>query len=525
MSPLETSHLSRKRQLPEHSSERHPKRQQLDQSTSTYWDNLSTIHLTKNALREHDRRNSALEQLRTLHKPANRQHRRLNTRQFQAEQKERLELIRLPEFLRDSSRTQSKDIARLSRLGGPDLSDLKGYPVPMISRTPSSRQKRRAESPPSSSTRDAKTMTKSSSTAYSRNFQQHLIDHSVYPYGYQYPNGRRLEKPRNWKEINEILGHPRASLSPPRFSEEVFENFARADAHASKENAVITTVIPILEGNISDRKRLGGEYPFGNLAPLTDGTLSAAKPDRFYGARPEELNRPIREALGNQIIPSTQHDLPMIPNFFLEAKGPDRSPAVAIRQACYDGALGARGMHALQSYLQDEVTYDHNAYTLTSTYQSGTLRLYATHISKPDDPNSRPEYIMTQVGGWYLSGDIETFRRGATAFRNARDWTKKKREELISKANERFRNAHSQTSSTSQYQPSDMAIILGDSDTSTEPAGNQDAAEWNFAVEDGVPQGNPGNPRNPRTRSSESLRTVGDGASQATDHTTPRLPN
>ncbi|EEH22025.2 hypothetical protein PABG_04236 [Paracoccidioides brasiliensis Pb03] len=41
----------------------------------------------------------------------------------------------------------------------------------------------------------------------------------------------------------------------------------------------------------------------------------------------------------------------------LEAKGPDGPLAVAIRQACYDGAPGARGMHSLQSCLQDGPTF------------------------------------------------------------------------------------------------------------------------------------------------------------------------
>ncbi|EFW14297.1 hypothetical protein D8B26_007044 [Coccidioides posadasii str. Silveira] len=117
-------------------------------------------------------------------------------------------------------------------------------------------------------------------------------------------------------------------------------------------------------------------YLFGNLAHLTDDTLSRAKPDHFYGARPEQLNRQIRKDLSDQIIPSTQDDLPMAPNFFLEAKGPDGSLAVATRQACYDGALGARGMHSLQTYRQDKLTYDNNAYTITSTYHGGQLKLY-----------------------------------------------------------------------------------------------------------------------------------------------------
>ncbi|KAI0187943.1 hypothetical protein F4808DRAFT_466292 [Astrocystis sublimbata] len=41
-----------------------------------------------------------------------------------------------------------------------------------------------------------------------------------------------------------------------------------------------------------------------------------------------------------RIVPSTQPDLPVAPNFFLAAKGPDGSLAVVERQACYDGALG-----------------------------------------------------------------------------------------------------------------------------------------------------------------------------------------
>ncbi|EEH48528.2 uncharacterized protein PADG_04607 [Paracoccidioides brasiliensis Pb18] len=59
----------------------------------------------------------------------------------------------------------------------------------------------------------------------------------------------------------------------------------------------------------------------------------------------------------------------------LEAKGPDRPLAVAIRQACYD----------------------------------------VTHISKSDDPENRSEYIMTQHKGWSMMSDLETFRQGAVA--------------------------------------------------------------------------------------------------------------
>ncbi|OAT04355.1 hypothetical protein BDBG_00923 [Blastomyces gilchristii SLH14081] len=284
-------------------------------------------------------------------------------------------------------------------------------------------RKRRAGSPPSSTSRDTKTISKTSSTsAYSRNFQQNLIDH----------------------------------------------------------------VIPILDGDISDPKCVGGDYSFRNLTSLTDGTLAAAKPDHFYGACPEQLNHQIRVDLSHHIVPD---DLPMAPNFVFEAKGPDGSLAVATRQACYDGALGARGMHALQSYQQGEPTYDNNAYTLTSTYHGGQLKLYTTHVSKSDNPDR------------------------ASAYRNGRDWAKETRDELTRVVNTRFSEARSPHSSIFQHRTtSDLTPILDDSDGSTERDEYQNA-QWTFAApveEEEVPRGNP---KTPKIRASESLGTAGHAAS------------
>ena len=36
-----------------------------------------------------------------------------------------------------------------------------------------------------------------------------------------------------------------------------------------------------------------------------------------------------------------------------------------------------------------------------------------------------------------MTGDLDTFRQGANAYRNARDWTKEQRDEAIWRANER----------------------------------------------------------------------------------------
>ena len=444
------------------------KRQRLNHPTTesqppAFWDNLSKIWLTKRALRELNRRNiqPVSSQPRSQHRRA----RRPVTRNFLAELKRNRRVIQsAPDYLHHCEPRTLKDIKQFARNGGPDLSDLKGVsitrypptsietdalqlsePVDPLSHTmnssqSSSRGRKRSlastvDTRPTTDTTNTKTT--ESSGPYSRNFQQKLIDDGVYPDEYEYPDGRVPPEPDNLEEINGILTQPRPSLSPSQFSNEKFKEFKRTDAHVSKENKATKTVIPIIEGKIKDGKCVEGDVLFTNLTPLTNDVLTAAKPDLYYGARPEQLKRRVRDELSGHIIPSTQDDLPIAPNFFLEAKGSDGSLAVAGRQACYDGALGARGMYSLMSYGQDDPTYDNNTYTITSIYHGGTLKMYTSHPSQSTGPEGRPEYCMTQLNTWGMTGNAEAFRQGATAYRNARDWTKEQRDEAIKRANKR----------------------------------------------------------------------------------------
>lgn len=351
-----------------------------------------------------------------------------------------------------------------------------------MSANSSGHRKRRAGTPPDSSNSNTKTTKTTSTTAYNRNFEQKLIDHGIYPPGYKYPDGQKPAKPDNWQELNERLAQPRASLSPSKFSEQDFEEFVEADVNASKEKPIVRLAIPIIEGRVDDIKCMGGDYPFGNLAALTDGTLANAKPDHFFGARPEQLNHEIRDELSEFVIPSTQSSLPIAPNFFLETKGPDGSLAVATRQACYHGALGARGMHKLQSYKQDEPSSDNNAYTITSIYHGGQLKLYTTHPTAPRESDGRPEYIMTSLRSFAMADGLDTFRSGASAYRNARDWAKEQRDEFIKSANERHTQAPSEHLSSEREPTSEPTVVLEDSDTlATSDEAGLDNAEWSFA--------------------------------------------
>lgn len=310
--------------------------------------------------------------------------------------------------------------------------------------------------------------TKTSATsAYSRNFEQNLVEHGVYPRGHEI-KGKSLPEPSNVEEIREILFRPRESL----ILESDFRKFQRAEVRASKEKDVTTSVIPIFDGEINDDpKCAGGDYLFSNLAPLTDGSLAVAKPDHHFGVRPEDVNRQIRDELNHLIIPSTQSDLAICQSFFLELKGPDGTTAVVRRQACYDGALGARAMQALRCYGQ-KLSYDNKAYVITSAYYSGNLEIYATHVAKSTRRDGRPIYIMTLLDSFSMIGSLRAFRQGLTAYRNARDWTKERRDELIEAANKLVEGAHSQNSSSAQNQTPELVSNMGNSTSigSTRPA-------------------------------------------------------
>lgn len=273
------------------------------------------------------------------------------------------------------------------------------------------------------------------SSAYDPGFEQHLIDHGIYPEGHD------DEEPNNLEEIMNKLKQPRPSLFSSRFEREDFLKFKQLNRDALSEKTVMRTVLPIIAGPADIRH--AEDLPFRNLEDLTDGSISKAQPDFYDGSRPSELKRRVRKDLGTFIVPSTNKNAPCLPNFFAEGKGPNGSALVAKRQALYDGALGARGVNKLQSYVDPEMNHDNNAYTITSTYHgaTGTLNLYTTHLTPSRDSEIPIEFRMTQLDSFAMTGNLDTFRQGATALRNARDWAKQQRDLLIAEANSKVQLA------------------------------------------------------------------------------------
>lgn len=218
----------------------------------------------------------------------------------------------------------------------------------------------------------------------------------------------------------------------------------------------------MIQGEIQPQQRVDGpDIRMANLANLMNGKDHKAKSDIWYGASPDIIDARIRDntELGKYIVPTTTGSRPCAPTFFAEVKGPGSSSLVMVNQACFDGAVGARGIHKLQTYGQRIPTYDHRAYTITATYLAGTLKMYAHHVDQPNGPGIDVEYYMRQLNSWALSGD--RLRKGTMAFRNAVGWTEVQRNTAIEHANIVARDANKDGKSSDNNR--DASLLSRDS--------------------------------------------------------------
>ncbi|KAH9883633.1 hypothetical protein F4778DRAFT_766050 [Xylariomycetidae sp. FL2044] len=383
-----------------------------------FWDSLSKVWLTPRALRELDRRNSI----------------RPSTKPITAEE------------------VYSNDLGRFAGHGGPDLRHLRGCPEPKPSTMASNYSSRSSRARRNIQTTDTTNVSPKikRSSAYDANFEHHLIDHNVFMEGYEHPPDRGLLKPDNLDQIHQRLLVHRGSLSPSRVPDSVFCDFQQKNRTAS-EGTVMRNVIPIIAGNSNIPNE--GQLPFTNMESLTNETTVKPVPDYFDGVRIGDIHPQVRQDLSRKIIPTKHAYVPVATNFYLEAKGPRGRTDVAQRQACYDGAHGVRAMHSLQNYGNDEQVYDENAYTFSSKYHDGTLKLYAHHLTAPATPGGRPEYHMTQLKAFALTSDRETFISGTTAFRNARDMARNYRDDFIEAANAKALQSNNPTDHISPSNP------------------------------------------------------------------------
>ncbi|ETN42302.1 uncharacterized protein HMPREF1541_04243 [Cyphellophora europaea CBS 101466] len=402
-----------------------------------FWDRLSKVPLCRGSLREFDRRISASGQ----------------------------QPLTSTALVPSARGPRSQHLKRFARHGGPDLTYLRGFA--------SSTEQDGIMSQSSSSRKRSSASSRSATSSLGRSshdpaFEQNMIDRGIYPHN-------RGSKPENLESTRDYLARSRASLSPSKFRDEDFEEFTELCERASGETSARADVIAIIEGNGRKKYRHGADHVFNNLDPLDDpldSKLPKPKPDHYDGALPQDIDHRVRRDLTKHIVPCNNTAWPAAPNFFLEAKGDSGRADVLKRQACHDGAVGARAIHSLENYRAPEPQYDGHAKSFSSTYHHGTstLTLYGHHTTQPKVPGGRPEYHMTQVGGYFMTHDREAFQKAAGAFRNLRDLSRTHRDSAIEHANQVARHAPADSPSTvlTDSRTSLSALQEDPSDTSTD---------------------------------------------------------
>lgn len=275
------------------------------------------------------------------------------------------------------------------------------------------------------------------SSAYDPNFLQNLNDNGVFRDDFG-------TKPENWAEIQARLKQRRPSLSSSRFSENAFVAFRRANAAAASEDGVKLAAFPTIAGTATIPRQCNKQ--FNNLQGFPDNNITIAQPDWYDGSNPSELHKEVREQLSEYIVPSTNTSLPMLPNFFVEGKGPDGSSRVCELQAMQDATIGTRAMLAIRSYIDPQTAYDNNAYSIACTYYpSGQLTIFIMYVTKPAE-DQQPQYHMMQLRSFVMTDQPESFREGATSLRNARDLMMEYRDQHIAAANSKIQNTPTNSS-------------------------------------------------------------------------------
>lgn len=311
------------------------------------------------------------------------------------------------------------------------------------------------------------TATSTRTTPHDRAFAQHLLDYNILSIVHRSSIGVRPKPPDNLLEIKAELDRARTQ-DPP----EDFERFSSDYERSSNEDDAVTLLDKLQGDDAGLFHTIRRKTMMSNLAPLTDGEIPPGNPDRAYGAAAAELHRDVRRRLEDLVVPTRDKDF-ICPNFVVHAKSDSGSTKVARGQAAYDGALAARGMQALWEFgdrrggggdgdnqrvqEEDPSAAAHGqaraaaarvARTITCTWASGVLKMYATHRepdpdaageSPSDGPAQHefPTYVSSLVGSWIMTDEDNMFHRGLAAYRNGLDWAKRQRDDVISRANAR----------------------------------------------------------------------------------------
>jgi hypothetical protein len=261
------------------------------------------------------------------------------------------------------------------------------------------------------------------------NMRQILISYGIYPDNYKFSTGFVEPKPRNWGELLQAMENPREEA----VSEEAYTTYNSRASDITGDPSIMRLLFPIIQGECNDPAQEGVQ--FANIAPFPcSQDIIPPSPAFYYGEKPESLGPHIHQIVGKYIIPSKNSRHPVLPNFLLELAYD--TPLSCVEDiALYDGIHGARGVHALQEYVNSGSGYDGKAYTIVAILGQRYLGLYTVHLTKPFDSTESPKYYLNLLRNWNIRESLETFQKAIHAYRNMRDFMRDERRRIISIAN------------------------------------------------------------------------------------------
>ena len=315
----------------------------------------------------------------------------------------------------------SADLQRFARVGGPNLTDLRGYIRPTSIRLaesktlnteslPMSQQKRKSDT---QEDLDGDKKKSKRTNAYDENFMTRLMQRNVNYIA-------KTPEPNNVHALKEMLKKPRPEMTEANFAEKCQDLEDAIDRAHQNEDSVLDSVVPIIMGDKRDTKKFNTARNrlctvWANL--VEDTQLVQAQPDYFDGIKANKDNALLHTYLEKLIVPAK--NAPFLPNFFFEAKGPGGVKEIAQRQATYDGSFGARAVHYTRRVAEENFR-DGNAYSFSAIYASEVLRLFA-HFTLQDKEGRMLRYHTVPLRAFILQDEPEQIREAITSFRNLRD--------------------------------------------------------------------------------------------------------
>ncbi|KAK3337511.1 hypothetical protein B0T19DRAFT_397123 [Cercophora scortea] len=242
----------------------------------------------------------------------------------------------------------------------------------------------------------------------------------------------------------------RPSLAPSEFSDGAIEQLFDANANSATQMDIEREFVPAIHGQ--SRVPRSGNVSWTNMRSLTEGQTVAPQPDLYYGSRVSDIDKSVRDSIGDLIIPSTTPNAPASPFFVTEHTGRGGSLEVVKRQLAHSLAGVARSELALDHFAGNgnpTYVYDGNALVHGWTYTClpGHLTQYVMTVVSPPEhgSSSQPEYHLTHLKTYHITESKEQFRLGLSALRYSRDDAYAKHKARLDRANEHARRLKQQT--------------------------------------------------------------------------------